>query len=102
MKIITLLAAVSACSLLQAETVHYVTLKFSQVSYTLNLWQHVKDAGNAFSITIPTTKRFYDSVAVGQELDGKFKAASFVISGHLGKRRVTVENKFIREERDEK
>lgn len=91
-------AAVAACASLRAETVHYVTLEFRQVSYTLNVWQHVKDEGNAFSITIPTTKKFYDSVKVGQKLDGKFKLATFVVSGNLGSRVVIVENKFTKED----
>ena len=81
-----------------AETVHYVTLKFTQSSFTLSLRQHIKDAYNAFSITLPTTKKFYDSVKVGQELDSKFKTATLLLSGHWGSRKVIVENKFTKEE----
>lgn len=96
-RLILAIALISAISS-QAETAYYVTLKFRQVSYTLNLWQHVKDAGNAFSITLPTTKKFYDSLKVGQKLGGKFKVSSFAISGHLGSREVIVEKKFTKEE----
>ena len=81
-----------------AEKVYYVTLRFTQSSYTLNLWQHVKDKANEFSLTIPTTKKFYDSVKVNQELRKKFKKASLLISGNIGERKIIVDRKFVREE----
>lgn len=80
------------------ETVHYVTLRFTQSSFTLSITQHIKDAANSFSITLPTTKKFYDSVKVGQVLDSKFKTATLILSGHWGSRKVVVENKFTKEE----
>ena len=94
---IVLLMCIAAFAV-NAETVHYVELEFTQSSFTLSLRQHIKDACNAFSITLPTTKKFYDSVKVGQELDSKFKMATFLLSGHIGNRKVTVKNKFVREE----
>lgn len=82
----------------ETETVHYITLKFTQSSFTLDIGQHIKDHFNAFSITFPTTKKFYDSVSIGEELDSKFKTATFILSGHIGSRKVYVENKFTRQE----
>ena len=96
-----LLAAAIAFSVVtgRAETEYYVTLKFTQTSYTLNLWQHVKDNANAFSFTFPTTKEFYDSLKVGQELDSKFKWASLLLNKNnkLASRKIIVEAKFTRE-----
>ena len=80
------------------ETVHYVTLKFTQSSFSLSIRQHMKDKANAFSFTFPTTKKFYDSVEVGQEISSKFKTASLLLSGNIGSRKVVVEKKFTKQE----
>ena len=80
------------------ETVHYVTIKFTQSSFTLSISQHIKDKANAFSFTFPTTKKFYDSVDEGQEISSKFKTASFLLSGNIGSRKVVVEKKFTKQE----
>jgi hypothetical protein len=58
----------------------------------------LKDAANALSITIPTTKKFYDSLQVNQELSSKSKTASFLIKGRIGKRKIIVEDKFFKDE----
>ena len=98
-----LVVAVSCISLLanekpKYETVHYVTLQFKQTSLTLSMKQHIKDHYNAFSFTFPTTKQFYDSIKEGEEISSKFKTATFLFSGNIGKRKVIVEKKFIRQE----
>lgn len=82
----------------KTNTVHYISLEFKQSSFTLSIGQHIRDAANAFSITIPTTKEFYNSVSVGDELGSKFKGASFILSGNIGKRKVIVKDKFTRKE----
>ena len=82
----------------KTNTVHYLSLEFRQSSFTLSIGQHIRDAANAFSITIPTTKEFYNSVSVGDELGSKFKGASFILSGNIGKRKVIVKDKFTRKE----
>lgn len=82
----------------KTNTAHYLSLEFRQSSFTLSIGQHIRDAANAFSITIPTTKEFYNSVRVGDELGSKFKGASFLLSGNIGKRKVIVKDKFTRKE----
>ena len=82
----------------KTNTVHYLSLEFKQSSFTLSIGQHIRDAANSFSITIPTTKEFYNSVRVGDELGSKFKSASFILSGNIGKRKVIVKDKFTRKE----
>ncbi len=77
-----------------ASTSYYLTLEFVQSSFTLNIGQHIRDSANSFTITMPTTKEFYDSVKIGDVIGDKFKAASFVLTGHIGKRKVVVKNKF--------
>lgn len=64
-----------------SRTVYHVTVKFSQRSFTLSLKQHIRNACNALEFTFPTTKEFYDSVQEGEELDSKFKTASFIFGG---------------------
>lgn len=88
--------AVSAMTL-YARPVHMIELEFRQSSFTLSIAQHIKDSMNAFSIVLPTTEEFYNSVKVGQELGGKFKGASFLVNGHIGSRTITVKRKFIQE-----
>lgn len=78
--------------------VHYLTIEFKQSSFTLSISQHIKDAANAFSITLPTTEKFYNSVKVGDELGSKFKGASFLLSGNIGSRKVVVKDKFTKME----
>ena len=100
---VLVVVAVSCMSLLakeepKYETVHYVTLQFKQTSLTLSLKQHIKDHCNAFTFTFPTTKKFYDSIKEGEEISGKFKTATFLLSGNIGKRTVIVEKKFTRQE----
>lgn len=82
----------------EVRTVHYLTLKFTQSSFTLSISQHIKDAANSFTLTMPTTKEFYDSVKEGDELASKFKGASFLLSGNIGSRKVIVEKKYTRKE----
>ena len=96
MKKLMIALALATALTARAETVHYITLKFSQSTVTLDLRQHLKDAAATFEITIPTTKRFYDSVNVGQELGGRLRTMPFY--ANLGKRKVTVSRKFTREE----
>ena len=78
--------------------VHYLTLEFRQSSFTLNIGQHIRDSANAFTITIPTTEKFYNSVEVGDELGSKFKGASFIMTGNLGSRKAIVKDKTTRKE----
>lgn len=82
----------------QTETVHYLTLKCTQSSFTLSIAQHLKDSANTFYITLPTTKKFYNSVKVGDVLGEKFKTASFLISGNIGSRKIYVDKKFTKRE----
>ena len=92
------LALPEAPSATETETVHYVTLKFTQSSFTLSISQRIKDAANTFYVTLPTTKRFYDSVKEGDLLNSKFKAATFLLNGNLGSRKVYIHKKFTKQE----
>lgn len=98
-RLIVLMAISFAAFRVCADTEYYVTLKFTQTSYTLNLMQHVKDSANAFSFTFPTTKKFYDSLKVGQEIDSKFKWASMLLNkdNKFASRKIVVEAKFTKE-----
>ena len=98
MKHLLILALMATTSTVFAEPVHYIKLKFTQSSFTLSIAQHIKDSSNTFYLTIPTTKKFYDSVKKGETVKEKFKAASFFISGNLGSRKIIVADKFIKDE----
>lgn len=101
MKKLIAIAVLAALLPVNAETVHYITLKFTQSSFTLSIKQHLKDSFNTFYLTLPTTKKFYDSVKVGDVLGDKFKTATFILSGNIGSRKIIVEKKFTKDEKAE-
>lgn len=62
---------------------YFVTIKIKQTSYSLDIWEHAKNAMNSFEIKVPTTKKFYDSVKVGEKLSDNWNKGSFVFRGGL-------------------
>jgi hypothetical protein len=78
-----------------AEDRYVVTLEIGQGHFTLDIWQHVKDAYNKITIDIPVDKEFYDSVKEGDFLNNDFRMASFLIHGSIGNWKVRIKDKNI-------
>lgn len=70
-----------------------LTLELKQVHYTLNMWEHAKDAINAATFDIPVDREFYDSVKVGDVLSDKFRTGSLILRGSFGKWKISVKQK---------
>ena len=70
-----------------------LTLKVKQVHYTLDLFEHAKDAMNAAKFDIPVDCKYYESVDVGDELEDSFRMGSLIIRGSFGDWSVTVNDK---------
>ena len=64
--------------------VHILKIEIHQSHFSLNPMTHIKDAANAFEFEIPVTESFYDSAEVGKNLQEKFRAGSFFLSGSIG------------------
>jgi hypothetical protein len=84
----------------QAKEVCVVTLELSQTHYTLDIWEHLKDAANAVEFDIPVDCDYYNTLRVGEELEDSFRMGSLLIRGSFGdwnvevvkKKKVTVED----------
>jgi hypothetical protein len=72
---------------------YIVTLEIKQSHFTLDVFQHAKDAANAIKIEVPVDKQFYDQVAVGTVLNGSFRTASLLLSGSFGNWNVSIVGK---------
>lgn len=77
----------------ESRTACVLTLKVKQVHYTLDLFEHAKDAMNAAKFDIPVDCKYYESVDVGDELEDSFRMGSLIIRGSFGDWSVTVNDK---------
>ena len=92
-KILIILLGLLSFNLFSEE--YIVTYKFKQQHFTLDLFEHVKDESNAFEISLPTTKEFYDSLTIGQTITDNLRYGSIILRGSFGKNVVTVVDKKI-------
>lgn len=75
---------------------YYLTLKISQVHYSLNLEDHLKDAMNEMTIEIPVDKELFDGVEEGEMLKEEFRTGSAIVAGSWGSWQIEVESKEVR------
>ena len=75
---------------------YYVTFEIKQGTFTLDLWEHVKNKVNAMTISIPVDKRYYDSVSVGTTIKNDTKIGSLLVDGDWSKLKVKVIKKEIK------
>lgn len=74
---------------------YFITIKFKKSRMNpLDFTGKIKDEMNAFEITIPVSKEYYDQQKVGQRIASKFKTASFFTSGKLQSLNVTIVKKW--------
>lgn len=77
------------------KTEYVLVIEIRERHLTLDVGTLIKDEMNKMTIEIPTTKRYYESVSVGQKLDSSFRTGSFLITGSLSDYRVKVKDKKI-------
>jgi hypothetical protein len=74
---------------------YVIALEIRQTRFSLDLFEHAKDAMNAATFQIPVSKDYYDAVQVGTVLNNKFRAGSMVFHGSFGNWQIKVVNKAI-------
>lgn len=75
---------------------YYLMLKISQVHYSINLEDHLKDAMNEMTIEIPVDKELFDGVEEGEMLAEEFRTGSAIVAGSWGSWQIEVKSKEIR------
>jgi hypothetical protein len=77
------------------EPTYIVKLEIKQSTFTLDIFEHIKNQVNAIEMEIPVDKRFYDSVRIGQEINRGFKYGSLIFNGDFSTLKVKVIGKRI-------
>lgn len=77
------------------EPIYIVKFQIKQLTYTLDIGEHIKNEINTISIEIPVCKEYYDQLNINQEITSKFKWGSLVMNGDFSKLRIRVVNKRI-------
>lgn len=70
-----------------------VVFGIRQSTFTLDIFEHMKNSINEQEFAIPVDCGFYNTLRVDDELHSKFKWGSFVFDGDLSKLKVTVKSK---------
>lgn len=76
---------------------YIVEFEIKQSHFTLDISEHLKDSINKLTFEVPVDKDYYNKVRVGQEITDSFRMGSFVMKGSIGKWKITVKNKHIKQ-----
>ena len=80
----------------QGRAPHYVlTISVAVSRFSLDLFEHMKDAANSGSFDIPVSREFYESVNSGDKLMDGFKGGSFVLHGSFSSWDIRIKSKHI-------
>lgn len=92
MKVFLFLVMISmSFSAIACEGSEMVKIKLHQSRFSLDLFQHAKDAMNAVELELPIGCDLYNQLEVGDNiLKEEFRTGSFIISGSIGKWNLTV------------
>tara|TARA_R110000796_G_scaffold126793_5_gene241794 strand:+ start:5104 stop:5568 length:465 start_codon:yes stop_codon:yes gene_type:complete len=74
---------------------YVVTLHLEQSRFSIDPFEHAKDAMNAIEFDIPVDKKLFDEVKVGTTLVKEFRSGSFIMSGTFSDWDITIESKKI-------
>ena len=77
------------------EVKYIVKFKIKQGTFTLDIFEHIKNEMNCIEVEIPVNKSFYDSVSVGTDITDSFKWGSLVMDGDFSTLHMKVINKRI-------
>lgn len=77
------------------EPQYVVTFRIKQGTFTLDIFEHIKNEINAIDMDIPVTKEFYDAVKINQDISNEFKFGSLIMDGDFSKLHVKVADKKI-------
>lgn len=76
---------------------YIVEFEIKQSHFTLDISEHLKDSINKLTFEVPVDKDYYNKVRVGQEITDSFRMGSFVMKGSIGKWKITVKSKYIKQ-----
>lgn len=76
---------------------YIVEFEIKQSHFTLDISEHLKDSINKLTFEVPVDKDYYNKVYVGQQITDSFRMGSFVMKGSIGKWKITVKNKHIKQ-----
>lgn len=63
------------------EPKYIVKFKIKQGTFTLDIFEHVKNEMNSIEIEVPVSKSYYDALCINQDLTDAFKWGSLVMDG---------------------
>lgn len=71
-----------------------VELEIKQSSFSLDPFEHMKNAANASKITVPMFLKDYEQLKEGKKLEEQFRSGSFFLNGSVSWRNVYVKKKL--------
>lgn len=77
------------------EPKYIVKFKIKQGTYTLDIWEHMKNEVNAIEFEIPVCKEFYNYIDIGQDITNSFKYGSLLVNGDFSVLHIRVINKRV-------
>lgn len=77
------------------EVKYIVKFKIKQGTFTLDIFEHIKNEMNCIEVEIPVNKSFYDRVSIGMDITDSFKWGSLVMDGDFSTLHMRVINKRI-------
>jgi len=77
------------------EPKYIVKFRIKQGTFTLDIFEHIKNEVNAIDIEVPVDKEFYNRLSVGQDITNAFKYGSLIFNGDFSTLHMRVTGKRI-------
>jgi len=74
---------------------YIVKFKIKQGTFTLDIFEHIKNEMNSIEIEVPVCREYYNRLSVGQDLTDAFKWGSLVMDGDFSSLHMRVIGKRI-------
>lgn len=74
---------------------YIVKFKIKQGTFTLDVFEHIKNEMNSIDIEVPVCREYYNRLSVGQDLTDAFKWGSLVMDGDFSTLHMRVVGKRI-------
>jgi len=78
-----------------SEPKYIVKFKIKQGTFTLDIFEHVKNSVNSIEIELPVNRDFYNRLSIGQDLTDSFKWGSLIFDGDFSTLHMRVIGKRI-------
>lgn len=74
---------------------YIVKFKIKQGTFTLDIFEHIKNEMNSIEIEVPVCREYYNRLSVGQDLTDAFKWGSLVMDGDFSTLHMRVVGKRV-------